>query len=135
MNPPRLKPRCFQSDKYTRRAVLMSKGRYAMDASPQKKFPFIEETPKGVFLRVRLQPRSSKNSIVGVQGGSLKVRLTAPPVEGSANRALIEFLSELTGVRKSSISIDSGLKSREKRVLVEGVTIEDLEKVFYEALK
>jgi uncharacterized protein (TIGR00251 family) len=106
-----------------------------MDASPQKKFPFIEETPKGVFLRVRLQPRSSKNSVEGVQGGSLKVRLTAPPVEGSANKALVEFLSELTGVRKSSISIDSGLKSRDKRVRVEGISLGELERVFSGALK
>ncbi len=113
----------------------MSKGRHATDAFPQKKFPFIEKTPKGVFLRVRLQPRSSKNSVEGVQGGSLKVRLTAPPVEGSANKALVEFLSELTGVRKSSISIDSGLKSRDKRVRVEGVSVEELERVFTEALE
>jgi len=106
-----------------------------MDASQQKKFPFIEETPKGVFLRVRLQPRSSKNSIVGVQGGSLRLKLTAPPVEGSANKALIEYLSELTGVRKSSVTIDSGLKSRDKRVRVEGVTVEELERIFTEAMK
>lgn len=106
-----------------------------MDAPQQKKFTFIEETPKGVFLRVRLQPRSSKNSIVGVQSGSLRLKLTAPPVEGSANKALVEYLSELTGVRKSSITIDSGLKSRDKRVRVEGVTVEDLERVFSGTLK
>lgn len=106
-----------------------------MEAFGQKKFPFIEETPKGVFLRVRLQPRSSKNSVEGVQGASLKVRLTAPPVEGSANKALVEFLSELTGVRKSSISIDSGLKSRDKRVKIEGASVDELERAFAEAMK
>lgn len=106
-----------------------------MDASPQSKSSFIEETPKGVFLRVRLQPRSSRNSVEGVRDGALRVKLTAPPVEGSANRALVEFLSELTGVRKSSFSIDSGLKSRDKRVRVEGVSAEELRRAFAEALK
>ncbi len=106
-----------------------------MDASPQNRSSFIEETPKGVFLRVRLQPRSSKNSVEGVRDGALRVKLTAPPVEGSANRALVEFLSELTGVRKSSFSIDSGLKSRDKRVRVEGVSAEELRRAFAEALK
>ena len=101
-----------------------------MDASPQNKFPFIEETPKGVFLRGRLQPRSSRNSVEGVKDGALRLKLTAPPVEGSANKALVEFLSELTGVRKSSFTIDSGLKSRDKRVRVEGVSAEELRRAF-----
>ena len=101
-----------------------------MKASPQKKFPFIEETPKGVFLRVRLQPRSSRNTVDGVRDGALRLKLTAPPVEGSANRALVEFLSELTGIRKSSFAIDSGLKSRDKRVKVEGVSAEELQRAF-----
>ncbi|MBI5587322.1 MAG: DUF167 domain-containing protein [Deltaproteobacteria bacterium] len=106
-----------------------------MGDSLKNQFPFLEATPKGVFIRVRLQPRSSRNRVDGVQGGSLKLRLTAPPVEGTANRALLEFLSELTGVRKSSLSIDAGAKSRDKRVRVEGVAIEELQRAFSEALK
>lgn len=94
------------------------------------RYPFIENTPKGLFLNIRLQPRSSKNQVEGTQGNALKVRLTAPPVEGEANRALIEFLSDLTGLRKSSFTIGSGLKSRDKRVAVEGVAFEALEEIF-----
>lgn len=99
-----------------------------------QKFPFIEYTPKGLFIRIRLAPRSSKDFIDGVQGGSLKVRLTAPPVEGEANRALIEFLSSLLKIKKSSIEINSGLKSRDKRVRVDGVSLKGLEEAFSKIL-
>lgn len=92
--------------------------------------PFIETTGKGVFIRIRLQPRSSKNTIDGVQEGSLRIRLTAPPVENEANRAVIEFLSDILGIRKSSLEIYSGHKSRDKRVKVEGMTLEAIEAAF-----
>lgn len=104
-----------------------------MGGSP--KFPFIESTPKGLYIRVRLAPRSSRDQIEGVQAGSLKIKLTAPPVEGEANKALIEFLSKLIGIRKSNLSIDAGMKSREKRVKVEGMTLEGLEGVFEKVMK
>lgn len=98
-------------------------------SSSQNRYPFIEATPKGLYLRVRLQPRSSRNVIDGVQGGCLKLRLTAPPVEGEANKALVEFLSGLLHIKKSSIEIESGLKSREKRVRIDGLTPEALEEI------
>lgn len=60
----------------------------------------------------------------------MKVRLTAPPVEGEANRALIEFLSKLLKIKKSSFEIDAGVKSRDKRVRVEGVSRKELEEAF-----
>jgi len=66
----------------------------------------------------------------GVHEGVLKIRLTAPPVEGEANRAIVDFLSKSLGLKKSSFSIDTGLKSREKRVRVEDVTREGLEEAF-----
>lgn len=100
--------------------------RKSSSSSPSKTLPFIEETPKGLFIRVRLQPRSSRCAVEGVQENSLKIKLTAPPVEGEANRALIEFLSDILGVRKSALSIDSGTKSREKRVRVEGLGIKEI---------
>ena len=64
----------------------------------------------------------------------MKIRLTAPPVEGEANRAIIDFLSKSLGLKKSSFYIDSGLKSREKRVRVEDITRERLEEAFSEIL-
>jgi len=64
----------------------------------------------------------------------VKIRLTAPPVEGEANRALIEFLSGITGLRKSAFTISSGHKSRDKAVLAEGAVLSIVEKVFSELL-
>lgn len=103
-------------------------------SSSTSRFPFVEETPKGVFIKVKVQPRASKNAIEGVHADALKVRLTAPPVEGEANSALIEFLSKILRIKKSSLSIESGQKSREKRVKVEGMGKEGVEGVFTKVL-
>ena len=80
----------------------------------------------GVTFSVRLTPRASKNEIVGIQAGALRVRLTAPPVEGAANAALIEFIAERLKVRKSAISIVSGERSRNKIVRVSGLNMEQV---------
>ena len=81
----------------------------------------IAESPRGVTFDVRVIPRARRDALDGVQGDALKVRLAAPPVEGAANEALIAFLAEQLGVRKSAVSIRSGAKSRNKTVYVEGV--------------
>lgn len=78
----------------------------------------------GVMLIVRVLPRASRNQVVGVEQGAIKIKLTAPPVEGAANAALIEFVAGWLGVRKSAISIASGEKARHKRVQVVGLTVE-----------
>ena len=82
----------------------------------------ISEANGGVTFAVRVIPRSSRNQIVGVEGGALKIKLTAPPVEGAANAALVEFVAVWLGVRRSSVSITSGDKARNKLVRVNGVT-------------
>jgi hypothetical protein len=84
----------------------------------------ITEAGGGVTFSVRVVPRSSCNQIVGVESGALKIKLTAPPVEGAANAALIEFIAEWLGVRRSAVSIVSGDKARNKIVRVSGVTRE-----------
>ncbi|MBM4467450.1 MAG: YggU family protein [Chloroflexi bacterium] len=68
----------------------------------------ITEVEGGVTFAVRVVPRASRNEIVGVQGDALKVRLTAPPVEGKANEALVAFLAQRLGVRKSQVEIVAG---------------------------
>lgn len=73
-------------------------------------------TGDAVRFSVRLQPRASKNEITGLQGFSLKVRVTAPPVDGMANQALIDFLSETLAVARRDVRIVSGLTSRTKVV-------------------
>jgi uncharacterized protein len=78
-------------------------------------------TPHGVRLRVQVQPRASATELAGVHGDALKVRIAAPPVEGAGNAALVRFLAERLGVRRSAVRIQSGAGSRSKTVLIEGV--------------
>ena len=82
-----------------------------------------EDVSRGtVILKVRVQPRASKDEIAGLVEGALKVRLRAPAVENRANEALIEFLAELLKTAKSAVRIQSGVQSRSKRVEIRGVT-------------
>lgn len=70
-------------------------------------------------LDVLVQPRASRSEVVGMQAGAIKVRLTAPPVEGAANQALIELLAEELSVPRRHVSVVAGLSSRRKTVQVE----------------
>lgn len=76
----------------------------------------------GVRMEVKVQPRSSRNELVGFQQGVLKVKLTAPPVEGEANEALISFLAEVLGTSKKNVVILRGETSRLKLVGVRGIS-------------
>ena len=75
-----------------------------------------------VSFPVRVQPRASKDEIVGVIGGALKIRLQAPTVENRANEALVEFLAHLLKTPKSAVRILGGDRSRTKRIEIRGVT-------------
>ena len=79
-----------------------------------------------VELRVRVIPRASKSGIAGTRDGALLVRLNSPPVEGAANAELIQVISDALGVPKRSVSIVSGQRSRLKRIVVHGVTMDDV---------
>ena len=81
----------------------------------------VRRTHGAVRFAVRVQPRGSREAVEGVHGGALKVRLTAPPVDGAANEALVALLSMLLRVPKRDVSIVSGLTSRSKQVEVRGV--------------
>ncbi len=80
--------------------------------------PCLRQLPEGVEVLVLVQPRASRNRIVGLQAGELKLALTAPPVDGAANKACREFLAKLCGRPKSSVRIVSGETSRHKRLLL-----------------
>ena len=82
-----------------------------------------------IRLSIRLQPRSSRNEIAGLQGDRLKIRITAPPVEGMANEALIEFLSESLNISRRNVCIVSGHSSRNKIVEVCGVELEAVQRL------
>ena len=80
--------------------------------------PYIKENNSGVTLKIFIQPRSSKNMIAGLHADALKIKLTAPPVDGAANKMCIQYLAKCLKVPKSSIEILSGHKSRTKRLLL-----------------
>jgi uncharacterized protein (TIGR00251 family) len=88
---------------------------------------WIRETPKGVVFKAAIQPKGARNEIVGLKGDALKIKLTAPPVEGAANRMCIEFLARSLKVRKSDVEIIRGKRGREKQVLVRSATREKVE--------
>ncbi len=88
-----------------------------MKARPRKAE---DNRPAGAVLEVRIQPRASKNGVVMQSDGSLKIRLTAPPVDGAANEALIKYLADILGVARSQVEIVSGQTSREKRIRIAG---------------
>ncbi len=77
---------------------------------------------ESALLAVRIQPRASKNEILPMEGGAIKIRLTAPPVDGAANEALVKFLSDALDISKSHVEIVSGQTSREKRIRISGMS-------------
>jgi uncharacterized protein len=84
----------------------------------------IESTGTGVRLRVRVQPRASRTGLAGVHGDQLRIRLTAPPVDGAANDALIRFLAERLEVPRAAVRVEAGAAGRSKLVAVDGITLE-----------
>jgi uncharacterized protein (TIGR00251 family) len=74
-----------------------------------------------VILSVRVTPRAAREGVAGVAEGVLRVRLTAPPVEGRANEALVAFLAKAAGVPRASVAIVAGDRGRNKTVRIEGV--------------
>ncbi len=70
------------------------------------------------MFNIRVQPRASRNRVVGLYGDALKVTLTAPPVDNAANKACTAFLAELLGLAKSAVTIVAGHTGRSKQVLV-----------------
>jgi hypothetical protein len=90
--------------------------------------PYLTFTEKGIRLKIRLTPKSSKEAIEGLHGDALKVKVKAPPVDGKANKALVKCLARRLGVTTAEIEITSGLTSRNKVVLVHGLSPEEMAK-------
>jgi uncharacterized protein (TIGR00251 family) len=82
----------------------------------------IQESAKGIVFAVKVHPRARKNAITGVVGDALKLALTAPPVDGKANQAVIEFFSDLFAIPRSSVTIASGETSRNKVIRIVGMS-------------
>jgi uncharacterized protein len=91
---------------------------------------FLRETPGGVLLSVKLQPRASKNEIGAPLGDELKIKVTAPPVDAAANQTLIELLAEKLGCSRSRVELVRGRTSRHKTVRLHNFTpIEVIQKL------
>ena len=84
--------------------------------------PWVRESAGAVILEILVQPRASRTRVVGEHDGRLKVQLAAPPVDGEANAALVEFLADALGARRSGVVIERGDTGRRKTVRVAGVT-------------
>ena len=81
---------------------------------------YLSETPDGVILNVRAQPRSSRSGLDGVLGDAVKVRIRCAPVDGKANKELIETLAEAFDLPKSAVVFKGGETSKTKRILLRG---------------
>ena len=86
----------------------------------------IREQDGAITFEVRVAPRASRNRVVGIQDGALKVALTAPPVDGAANEALKKLLAKELGVAKSDVEILRGDRARIKVLRVHGVSASDV---------
>ena len=84
----------------------------------------IHETSDEITVEIKVQPRASRNQIVGEQEGMLKIKLTAPPVEGEANQALIDYLASVLNLPRRNVVLLKGESSRHKIVAIKGISKE-----------
>ena len=103
----------------------MPAGERAGGRDPVSNLPPISPTTTGVLLRLRVQPRASREEVAGVTADTIRLRLMAPPVDGAANEALIRFLAASLNVPRSAVELVSGRTGRTKLVAVTGVSVED----------
>ena len=82
---------------------------------------WLREDGDGVVLALHVQPGAKKTEVAGLHGEALKVRLAAPPVDGKANAALIEFVAGKVGVGRTAVALVTGQGSRAKRLRIAGV--------------
>lgn len=95
----------------------------------------VQESSKGVTFAVKVHPRARKNQITGTVGEALKLALTAPPLEGRANQAVIEFFADFFKISRSSITIASGETGRNKVIRISGISPEMVRRRLEEVLQ
>ncbi|HEY3297778.1 MAG TPA: DUF167 domain-containing protein [Armatimonadota bacterium] len=88
--------------------------------------PLTSEKMTRTLINVRVNPRSSRNQVTGWQDDTVSIKLTAPPVEGAANKAAAEFLAEKLSLKKSQVNLVSGPASREKVFEIDGLSIDEI---------
>ena len=87
---------------------------------------YFSETAEGVVLNVKAQPRSSRSGLDGLVGDAVKVRIRSAPVDGKANKELVETLADAFGLPKSRVVFKGGETSKTKRILLQGLTAEQV---------
>jgi uncharacterized protein len=102
---------------------------------PKQRLPRHSAEEASVTFSIRIQPRASKNEIMRMNDGRLKIRLTAPPVDGAANEALVKFLADQLNVSRSQLEIVSGHTGREKIIKVNGMTDSEVNRLLNGASK
>lgn len=90
---------------------------------------YLTETPEGTILNVKAQPRSSKAGVDGLIGDAVKVRVKCAPVDGKANKELVETLADAFGLPKTKVVFKSGETSKQKRILLSGISAGEVRKV------
>ena len=88
--------------------------------------PFLKAHPEGTLLSIKVIPRASKNEVAEPLGAELKIKVTAPPVDSAANRAVIEFLAEELNTSKSNLTLLRGETARHKTILIKGLSPEQV---------
>jgi uncharacterized protein (TIGR00251 family) len=86
----------------------------------------VRERENGLEVPLHVQVRARRDEIAGVHNGVLKIRISAPPVDDAANRAVLAFFASLLSIPKSRLRIVSGQKSRDKVLRIEGISLNDL---------
>ena len=92
----------------------------------------IRESKNGLSFDIHVNPHASRAGISGISEGILKLKVTAPPVEGAANEACIDLLAKTLKLRKSQMKISAGAKGRKKTILVSEISKTDLERKIYQ---
>ena len=88
--------------------------------------PIVQDTKGGAIITIQVQPKASKSECVGLHGDALKIRVAAPPIDGRANDALLEFLATQLNVAPSTLAIHAGAGGRHKRVLCTTLSAADV---------
>jgi uncharacterized protein (TIGR00251 family) len=92
---------------------------------------FAQDVGDGCTLAVRVRPGARKNDVAGIHAGAVKISLTAPPVDGRANEALIEFVAELLRIPRARVSLVSGATNRMKLLRITGKSAAEVQAALF----
>lgn len=95
----------------------------------------LSESDDGILLRIHLAPRASSERVMGVHNSALKIAVSAPPVDGAANQALIKYLAKLFKIPQSKVELIKGETSKQKVLLLKGLHLSQVEELVRDLIK